>query len=73
MKRPAGCLRARTWSRNMACDASRVLRHAFSITAIHKGLSRPALQQLLGHDSLTTMAIHLNLSLEDVIRDFQQK
>ena len=52
----------------MACDVSRVLRHMFSITAIHKGLSRPALQRLLGHDCPTTTEIYLNLSLEDVVR-----
>jgi integrase/recombinase XerD len=50
-----------------------VLRHTFSVTAIQKGLSLPALQRLLGHDRLTTTEIYLNLSPEEVIREFQAK
>lgn len=50
-----------------------VLRHTFSVTAIQKGISLPALQRLLGHDRLTTTEIYLNLSPEEVIREFQQK
>lgn len=45
-----------------------VLRHAFSIAAIQKGIALPALQRPR-HDRLTTTAIYLNLSLEDVIRE----
>lgn len=50
-----------------------VLRHTFSVTAIQKGISIPSLQRLLGHDRLTTTEIYLNLSPEDVIREFQSK
>ena len=50
-----------------------VLRHTFSVTAIQKGISLPALQRLLGHDRLTTTKIYLNLSSEEVTREFQQK
>jgi integrase/recombinase XerD len=50
-----------------------VLRHTFSVTAIQKGISLSALQWLLGHDRLSTTEIYLNLSPEDVIREFQQK
>lgn len=50
-----------------------VLRHTFSVTAIQKGISPPALQRLLGHDRLTTTEIYLNLSPEDVIREFRAK
>lgn len=50
-----------------------VLRHTFSVTAIQKGISLPALQRLLGHDRLTTTEIYLNLSPEEVIREFQTK
>lgn len=50
-----------------------VLRHTFSVTAIQKGISLPALQRLLGHDRLTTTEIYLNLSPEDVVREFQNK
>jgi integrase/recombinase XerD len=50
-----------------------VLRHTFSVTAIQKGISLPALQRLLGHDRLTTTEIYLNLSPEDVLREFREK
>ena len=50
-----------------------VLRHTFSVAAVQKGISLPALQRLLGHDRLTTTEIYLNLSPEDVIREFQAK
>jgi integrase/recombinase XerD len=50
-----------------------VLRHTFAVTAIQKGISLPALQRLLGHDRLTTTEIYLNLSPEDVVREFRAK
>jgi integrase/recombinase XerD len=50
-----------------------VLRHTFAVTAVQKGISLPALQRLLGHDRLTTTEIYLNLSPEDVIREFRDK
>jgi hypothetical protein len=45
-----------------------VLRHTFSVTAVQKGISLPALQRLLGHDHLATTEIYLNLSPEHVIQ-----
>ena len=50
-----------------------VLRHTFAVTAIQKGISSPALQRLLGHDRLTTTEIYLNLSPEEVLREFREK
>lgn len=50
-----------------------VLRHTFAVTAIQKGISLPALQRLLGHDRLTTTEIYLNLSPEEMIREFRAK
>ncbi len=50
-----------------------VLRHTFAVTAIQKGISLPALQRLLGHDTLLTTEIYLNLSPEHVVEEFQQK
>ena len=50
-----------------------VLRHTFAVTAVQKGISLPALQRLLGHDRLTTTEIYLNLSPEEVIREFRAK
>ncbi len=50
-----------------------VLRHTFAVTAVQKGISLPTLQRLLGHDHLSTTQIYLNLSPEDVIREFHAK
>ncbi len=50
-----------------------VLRHTFAVTAIQKGISLPTLQRLLGHDTLQTTEIYLNLSPEHVVEEFQQK
>jgi integrase/recombinase XerD len=50
-----------------------VLRHTFAVTAVQKGISLPALQRLLGHDRLTTTEIYLNLSPEEVVREFREK
>lgn len=50
-----------------------VLRHTFSVTCIQKGISTRALQEILGHDRLATTEIYLNLSPEEVIREFYGK
>jgi undecaprenyl pyrophosphate phosphatase UppP len=49
MRRPARCLRAHMWCKSIAYNVSRVLRRAFPVMAIQKGISLPALQRLLGH------------------------
>jgi len=50
-----------------------VLRHTFSVDSIRKGVSLPALQKVLGHDHLTTTQIYLNMSPEDVLREYEEK
>ena len=50
-----------------------VLRQTFSVTAVQKGISLPALQRLLGHDGLTKTEIYLNLSPEQVLQEFAEK
>jgi integrase/recombinase XerD len=50
-----------------------VLRHTFAVSAVQKGISLPAQQRLVGHDRLTTTEIYLNLSPEDVVREFREK
>ncbi len=50
-----------------------VLRHTYSVTVIQKGISLPALQRLLGHDHLSTTQIYLNISPEEVLREFHAK
>ena len=56
-----------------AANSAHVLRHTFSVTAVQKGLSLPSLQRILGHDHLTTTEIYLNLSPDDVVREFNEK
>jgi integrase/recombinase XerD len=51
----------------------RVLRDTFAVDAIQEGLSLPALQRILGHESLTTTATYLNISPEDAFREFKRK
>jgi site-specific recombinase XerD len=50
-----------------------VSRHTFSVTAVQKRISFPALQRRLGHDHLATTEIYLNLSPEHVIQEFNPK
>ena len=50
-----------------------VLRHTFSVDSIRKGVSLPALQKVLGHDHLTTTQIYLNMSPEDILREYEEK
>ena len=74
---------ARTIQRMMKMVANRarisrtvtphILRHTFAVAAVQKGISLPSLQRLLGHDHLTTTEIYLNLSPEDVVREFREK
>ena len=49
-----------------------VLRHTFAVAAVQQGLSCPALPRLLGHDRLTTTAISVHLSPEEVIREWSE-
>ncbi len=50
-----------------------VLRHTFAIDSNRKGVSMTALQRVLGHDHITTTAIYLNMSPEDVLREYETK
>jgi integrase/recombinase XerD len=50
-----------------------VLRHTFAVAAIRKGITLPALQRILGHEHLSTTEIYLNVSGEDVRREFRDK
>lgn len=50
-----------------------VLRHTFAIMCIKKGISTRALMSLMGHDHLSTTEIYLNMSPEDIIKEFKEK
>ncbi len=50
-----------------------VLRHTFAVLCVQRGLSTRALQQILGHDHLSTTEIYLNISPEETLREFHRK
>lgn len=50
-----------------------VLRHTFAVDSARKGIAAPVLQRVLGHDHLSTTMIYLNMSPEDVLREYEEK
>ena len=50
-----------------------VLRHTFAVLAVQRGVSTRSLQQILGHDHLSTTEIYLNMSPEETLREFHAK
>ena len=50
-----------------------VLRHSFSVTCLKRGVGLRTLQALLGHDNIQTTEIYMNLSPEEVVREFKEK
>jgi hypothetical protein len=44
-----------------------------TVTAVRRDTPPPALQRLPGHDRLTTTEIYLNLSPEEVVREFREQ
>lgn len=50
-----------------------VLRHTFAVHTLQKGVSLSALQRVLGHGSLHTTEIYLNMSGDEAIREFREK
>lgn len=55
------------WSRSVS------LRHTFAIESIRNNINPRTLQMALGHDHLTTTEIYLNLSPEDMLREYREK
>ncbi len=49
-----------------------VLRHTFAVTYLHRGGNIRALQEILGHSTITTTDIYLNYSGIRVIEDFNK-
>ncbi len=49
-----------------------VLRHTFAVTYLHRRGNIRALQEILGHSSISTTDIYLNYSGARVIEDFQR-
>jgi site-specific recombinase XerD len=58
---------------NIDCHNHNVLRYISSVTAIQKRISTRFLQEVLDHSHLATTEIYLNLSPEDVMREFKDK
>jgi site-specific recombinase XerD len=50
-----------------------VLRHTFAVTCLKKHMNVETIRRLLGHDSLSTTQIYLNMFPEDVIREFRDR
>jgi len=50
-----------------------VLRHTFSITCLRKGISPRTLQMFLGHSSIATTEIYMNMSPEMALEEFKKK
>ncbi len=65
-------LRSNHAAARTSSESPHVLRHTFAVTAVQR-ISLPSLQRLLGHDHLGTTQIYLNLSPEEVIREFNEK
>jgi len=50
-----------------------VLRHTFATLALQKGISLAAVSRILGHDSLETTSIYLNLTARHIGEEFYNK
>jgi integrase/recombinase XerD len=48
-------------------------RRAITTLALQKGISLATIQEILGHERLTTTAIYLNLTDTHVVEEFAQK
>lgn len=47
-------------------------RHTFCTKLISEGVSLPVVQKLMGHDSIETTLIYINLSNEDISKDYHR-
>jgi integrase/recombinase XerD len=50
-----------------------ILRHTFAVQALDKGISLAAVSRILGHDSILTTQIYLNLTPGHVGEEFHRK
>ena len=50
-----------------------VLRHTFATTDLHKWISLPTVQKILGHNRLQTTAIYLNFTNVHIQEEFEWK
>lgn len=50
-----------------------VLRHTFAVQSLQDGVSLATLQHWMGHASLTTTAIYLNLSPDAALKEMEEK
>jgi len=50
-----------------------VLRHTFAVESIKRGISLRALQQVMGHDHITTTEIYLNYGDKNALDEFKKK
>lgn len=48
------------------------LRHSFAVHCLKSGMNLRSLQRMLGHNSITTTQIYLDLTAQDVKEDFKK-
>lgn len=50
-----------------------VLRHTFAVNCLRNGLSTRYIQEIMGHDHLSTTEIYLNVSPEEACAEFHKR
>jgi len=53
--------------------SAHIFRHTFAVECLRRGVSLAALQKLLGHESILSTAVYLNLAPEAALAEFEDK
>lgn len=60
-------------ARIMAKVTPHVLRHTFACNCLRKSMSLKTIQRIMGHSNILVTEIYLNISDEDVAKEFREK